>query len=200
MGDGHSLVTWGREEHCTEGNLGNNALYPGLVPAECRLTNCFCLGKENKLCSELLGSKAGCATGIHVPHHPPSCSQPTQHSAFRSVSSRDGKRGAKAHQGSQCFLPSSPQVPPLLSSAPSHLSLSVPQAIQQYSAGSSQSPHGGQLRRAGTTQWHKGRWQRGRVLARQEMRYSQQRRDGGDEGMDRVEHNRSKTPSVQQMP
>lgn len=31
-----------------EGNLGNIALYPGLVPAECRLTNCFCLGKENK--------------------------------------------------------------------------------------------------------------------------------------------------------
>lgn len=31
-----------------EGNLGNTALYPGLVPAECRLTNCFCLGKENK--------------------------------------------------------------------------------------------------------------------------------------------------------
>lgn len=31
-----------------EGNLGNSALYPGLVPAESRLTNCFCLGKENK--------------------------------------------------------------------------------------------------------------------------------------------------------
>lgn len=47
-GDGHSLVTWGREEHCMEGNLGNSALYPGLVPAESRLTSCFCLGKENK--------------------------------------------------------------------------------------------------------------------------------------------------------
>lgn len=47
-GDGHSLVTWGREEHCMEGNLGNSALYPGLVPAECRLRNCFCLGRENK--------------------------------------------------------------------------------------------------------------------------------------------------------
>lgn len=47
-GDGHSLVTWGREEHCMEGNLGNSALHPGLVPAECRLRNCFCLGKENK--------------------------------------------------------------------------------------------------------------------------------------------------------
>lgn len=83
-GDGHSLVTWGREEHCTEGNLGNSALYPGLVPAECRLTNCFCLGKENKLRSELLGSKAGRATATHVPHHPPRRSQPTQHSAFHS--------------------------------------------------------------------------------------------------------------------
>lgn len=31
-----------------EGGLGKSALYPGLVPAESRLTNCFCLGKENK--------------------------------------------------------------------------------------------------------------------------------------------------------
>lgn len=107
-----------------EGNLGNNALYPGLVPAECRLTNCFCLRKENKLCSEQQGSKAGRATATHVPHHPPRRSQPTQHSACCSVSSRD--RGGEAHQ---CFLLSSPQVPPLLSSAPSHLPLSEPRQV-----------------------------------------------------------------------
>lgn len=59
-----------------EGNLGNSALYPGLVPAESLLTSCFCLGKENKPSLGVetswemqLESPEPCV--YHQPGHPP---------------------------------------------------------------------------------------------------------------------------------
>lgn len=73
---------------------------------------------------------------------PPTCPTAPQgaaspHSTLHfTLSSRDGKCGAEAHQGAQCFLPSSSQVPPLLSSAPSHLPLSEPQSTRLRCAGS----------------------------------------------------------------
>lgn len=53
-----------------EGNLGNIALHPGLVPAECRLTNCFCLGKENKpyLGAETFGEVQSCQSHLRRAH------------------------------------------------------------------------------------------------------------------------------------
>lgn len=85
-----------------EGNLGNSALYPGLVPAESRLTSCFCLGKENKpsLGVETSWEMQSPEPCVHCqPRHPPPVQAAIQHicqgSIEQSLQVLSEKKGGK---------------------------------------------------------------------------------------------------------